>query len=52
MAQVEADGALSHLSNEIVASLNDFHNPAKSGAASSRSCSERSSSSSWPPAAA
>src|SRR5215203_5834116 len=27
MAQVEADGALSHLSNEIVASLNDFHNP-------------------------
>ena len=29
MAQVEADGALSHLSNEIVASLNDFHNPSQ-----------------------
>ena len=52
MAQAEAGGALSHLNHEIVASLDDFQIRAKSGAASSRSCSERSSSSSWPPVAA
>ena len=34
MAQAEAGEALSHLNDEIVASLDDFHDPGKSGAAS------------------
>jgi len=29
MAQAEAEGALSHLNHEIVASLNDFHDPSQ-----------------------
>ena len=29
MAQAEADGTLSHLNHEIVASLNDFHDPSQ-----------------------
>ena len=29
MAQAEAGGALSHLNHELVASLNDFHDPSQ-----------------------
>jgi hypothetical protein len=29
MAHAEADGTLSHLSNELIASLNDFHDPSQ-----------------------
>ena len=52
MAQAEAGGALSDLNHEIAASLDTSKIRFKSGAASSRSCSERSFSSSSPPVAA
>ena len=52
MAHAEADGTFSHLDQEFVASLNDFHDPSQEWRRLFSELLGTSSSSSWPPVAA